>query len=123
MRLDLLDRLHVDERPDHGTRLEPVGDLHRLGGFGQPVGEGVIDAVVHHYGVGAEAGLAAVAVFRGNRTPASEWGKLLTAISMSASSRATDKVLSRENDKPTKKHYMQKQLFTLRLVILAMTPN
>jgi hypothetical protein len=28
VRLDLLDRLHVDQRADHGTRLEPVGDLH-----------------------------------------------------------------------------------------------
>jgi hypothetical protein len=36
----LLDRLHVDERPDHRTRLEP-GDLHRAGGLG------VIDAVLH----------------------------------------------------------------------------
>jgi hypothetical protein len=27
--LDLRDRLHVDQRPDHGTRLERVGDLHR----------------------------------------------------------------------------------------------
>ena len=26
--LDLLDRLHVDQRPDHCTRLEAVGDLH-----------------------------------------------------------------------------------------------
>jgi hypothetical protein len=29
VRLDLLDRLHVDQRPDHRTRLEPVGDLYR----------------------------------------------------------------------------------------------
>jgi hypothetical protein len=32
VRLNLLDRLHVDERPDHGTRLEPVGDLRWPGG-------------------------------------------------------------------------------------------
>src|SRR5258707_5996415 len=29
MRLDLLDRLHVDQGADHRTGLEPVGDLHR----------------------------------------------------------------------------------------------
>ena len=33
MRLDLLDRLHVDQRADHRTRLEPVGDLHGPGGL------------------------------------------------------------------------------------------
>jgi hypothetical protein len=37
----LLDRLHVDERADHRTRLEPVGDLHRPGSLGEPLGEGV----------------------------------------------------------------------------------
>jgi hypothetical protein len=41
VRLDLLDRLHVDQRPDHGTRLEPVGDLHGTSGLGQPLSEGV----------------------------------------------------------------------------------
>ncbi len=34
VRLDLLDRLHFDQRPDHRTRLEPVGDLHCTGGLG-----------------------------------------------------------------------------------------
>jgi hypothetical protein len=32
MRFDLLDRLYVDQRPDHRARLEPVGDLHCSGG-------------------------------------------------------------------------------------------
>jgi hypothetical protein len=27
--LDLLDRLHVNQRPDHRVGLEPFGDLHR----------------------------------------------------------------------------------------------
>jgi len=44
MRLDLLDRLHVDQWPDHCTRRKPVGDLHRPGGLDQPLGKGVIDA-------------------------------------------------------------------------------
>jgi hypothetical protein len=34
-RLDLLDRLHVNLRPDHRTWLEPVGDLYRPGGLGK----------------------------------------------------------------------------------------
>ena len=29
---------NVDERPDHRTRLEPVGDLHRNGGLRQSLG-------------------------------------------------------------------------------------
>jgi hypothetical protein len=45
VRLDLLDRLHVDQRPDHPTRLSPVGTFIP-GGLGQPLGEGVIDAVL-----------------------------------------------------------------------------
>jgi hypothetical protein len=47
MRLDLLDSLHVDQRADHGTRLEPVGDLHRTCGLGEALGEGIVDAVLH----------------------------------------------------------------------------
>jgi hypothetical protein len=49
---------HVDQRPDHRTRLEPVGDLHRPGGFSEALGVGVIDAVLHQNAVGADAGLA-----------------------------------------------------------------
>ena len=35
----------VDQRADHGTRLEPVGDLHRPGGLGEALRERVVDAV------------------------------------------------------------------------------
>ena len=64
MRLDLLDRLHVDERPDYGTRLEPVGDLHhRPGDLGEALGEGAVDAVLNQNPVGADAGLPGVAIF------------------------------------------------------------
>jgi hypothetical protein len=47
VRLDLFDRFHVDQWPDDRTRLEPVGDLHRTGGLGEALGEGVIDAVLN----------------------------------------------------------------------------
>ena len=93
MRLDLLDRLHVDQWPDHRTRLEPVGDLYRPSGVGEPLGEGVVDAVLHQDAVGADAGLAGIAVFRGDRTPCLRRGKLLTAISISASSKTMNGAL------------------------------
>ena len=32
--------------PDHRTWFKPVGDLHRAGGLGQPLGERVIDTVL-----------------------------------------------------------------------------
>jgi hypothetical protein len=31
----------VDQRPDHSTRLEPVGNLHRASGLGEARGKGV----------------------------------------------------------------------------------
>jgi hypothetical protein len=42
MRLDLLDRLHVDRRPDHGTWLELVGDPHRARVLGDPLVTSVV---------------------------------------------------------------------------------
>jgi len=47
MRLDLLDRLHVDQGADHRTGLEPVGDLHRTCGLGEALGKGVVDAALN----------------------------------------------------------------------------
>jgi hypothetical protein len=47
---------------------KPVGDFHRAGGLGESLGKGVIDAVLHQDAVGADAGLAGVAVFRGDGT-------------------------------------------------------
>jgi len=72
--------------PITGARLEPVGDLHRAGGLGEPLGEGVVDAVLNQNPVGTDAGLTGVAVFRGDRTPCLRRGKLLTAPSISAAS-------------------------------------
>src|SRR5215472_11112600 len=46
----------------------PVGDLHGTRGLRQPLGEGVIDAVLHQNAVGAYAALSGVAVFRGDGT-------------------------------------------------------
>jgi len=63
VRLDLLDRLHVDERPDHRTRFEPVGNLHRPGGLSGALGERVIDAVLRQNAVGAQAGSLGERVF------------------------------------------------------------
>jgi hypothetical protein len=67
VRLDLFGRLHVDQRADHGTRFEAVGDLHRTRGLGQSLGEGIVDAVLHQDPVGAHAGLPGIAIFRGDR--------------------------------------------------------
>ena len=53
VRLDFLDRLHVDQWPDHCTRLEPVGNLRRPGGLGEPLGKCIIDAVLYQDQVGA----------------------------------------------------------------------
>jgi hypothetical protein len=59
---------HVNERPDYSTRLEPAGNLHGTGGLGEALGKGVVDAVLHQNPVGADGGLAGIAVFRGDRT-------------------------------------------------------
>jgi hypothetical protein len=67
VRLDLFDRLHVNERPDHRARLEAVGDLHRPGGLGEAPRKRVIDAVLYQNAVGADAGLAGIPIFRGDR--------------------------------------------------------
>ena len=83
VRFDLLDRLHVDQWPDPGTRLEPVGDIHRTCGLGEALGEGVVDAVLHQNPVGADAGLAGIPIFRGDRP--------FTAISISASSKTMNR--------------------------------
>src|SRR6266446_5000328 len=47
--------------------LEPVGDLHRAGGLGEALRRPVIEAVLHQDAIGADAGLAGVPVFRGDR--------------------------------------------------------
>ena len=49
------------------ARFEAVADLHRADCLGESLGEGVVDAVLHQDAVGADAGLAGVAVFRGDR--------------------------------------------------------
>src|ERR1700736_2661746 len=46
-----------------------AGDLHRSGGLSKALRERVVDAVLHQNAVGADAGLAGVAIFRGDRQP------------------------------------------------------
>jgi hypothetical protein len=52
-----------NQRPYHRTRFEPVGDLHRPNALGEMLREGVIDPILHQNAVGADAGLAGIAVF------------------------------------------------------------
>ncbi len=66
--LDLGQRLRVDERALHHAGLGAGADRHGLHLFRQPRGEGLVDAVLHQQAVGADAGLAGVAVLRGERT-------------------------------------------------------
>ena len=54
----------VDQRAGGDALLGAVAHLQLLHGLGQLLGEGVIDAVLHQHAVGADAGLAGVAVLR-----------------------------------------------------------
>src|SRR6185312_11421229 len=67
MLLDLLDRLHVDERADHRAGLGAGAHLHRLHRLGELAGERLIDAILDQQAIGADAGLPGVAVFGGDR--------------------------------------------------------
>jgi hypothetical protein len=69
----------VDQRALHDADLDAVADLHLRDLAGEFRDELVMDAVLHEEAVGADAGLAHVAVLRGDRA--------LTAASMSASSK------------------------------------
>ncbi len=57
----------VDHRPDIGASRGARADLHGVDPRRQPFGEGIINAVLHQQTVGADAGLAAIAEFRGDR--------------------------------------------------------
>ena len=76
---DLGDSGRVDQWPLVPTVSTPFAHLERGDGGGKLLGEGVIDAVLHQQAVGADAGLASVAVLRDAIAPA-------TAASRSASS-------------------------------------
>ncbi len=65
-RLDLLDRLAVDQRADVRAGLEARSDGELLHGFDEGRRETVVDAGLHENAVGADAGLAGVAVFGGH---------------------------------------------------------
>ena len=66
MALDLVEALAIDDRPLLDPVLHAVADLHRGGRLGQAAGELVIDSVLHEDTVGADTGLAGIAVFRGH---------------------------------------------------------
>ena len=82
-----------DQRPDHRTRLEPVGDLHRAGGLGKALGKGVIDAVLHQDAVGAETQVWPAFLYFEAIAP-------LTAISISASSKTMNCALPAQLNEP-----------------------
>ena len=62
MGLDLFEAGGVDQRALRDPRLVAVADLQPGHGRGQPFGEGVIDAGLHQKTIGADAGLARVAI-------------------------------------------------------------
>src|SRR2546426_308907 len=65
--LHLLQALLVDQRADHDPGLGAGADLESLYLLREPGGEGVIDAVLDVDAIGADAGLAGVAVFGRDR--------------------------------------------------------
>ena len=62
--LDLVDRLHVDQRPLGDALLGAVADLHRRDLLRKLLDELVVDLVLGIDAVGADAGLAHVAILR-----------------------------------------------------------
>src|SRR6185436_17378861 len=64
---DLVDRFHVNQRALHHARFGAVADLHRRDLLRKLFDELVVDLVLGVEPVGADAGLAHVAVFRDDR--------------------------------------------------------
>ena len=62
-----LHRVRVNQRADGDAVIRAVADFQLGDGGFQFGGEGVVHAVLHQKTVGADAGLAGVAVFRGDR--------------------------------------------------------
>src|SRR3546814_3821736 len=62
--LHLFHRRRIDERPDLRSVVKPVAHLQRARPFGELCDKGVMDARLHIAAIGADAGLAAVAIFR-----------------------------------------------------------
>ena len=65
-RLDLGDRLAVDQRADSGAGLDAGADGELLDRLDQRRREAVVDAGLHQDAVGADASLAGVAIFGGH---------------------------------------------------------
>ena len=69
MPLHFRQRRLVNQRSLHHPRLQAIADLElRAHCFGQPGGKGVVNPVLHQKAIGANAGLAAVAIL-GNQRP------------------------------------------------------
>ena len=66
MALDLVEALVVDDRPLLDPVFHAVAHFHRCCYLGQAASELVIDSVLHEDAVGADTGLAGIAVFRGH---------------------------------------------------------
>ena len=67
MAFNLRKPLVINNRTLFNTLFKPTANLHGGGGFGKPPGELVIDAILHEHPVGADAGLAGIAIFRRHR--------------------------------------------------------
>ncbi len=65
--LDLLDRLFVDQRPLLHAGFRAVADLQLGGSSRELLDKRIIDAGLHEKAVGADAGLAGIAILRGDR--------------------------------------------------------
>ena len=65
-RLDLLDRVAVDQRADIGAGLHAGSDRKLLHRLDESRGEAVVDAGLHQDAIGADASLAGIAVFGGH---------------------------------------------------------
>ena len=63
MLFDLFDRLGIDQRAGRDTLAKAFADLELVDGRGELGDEGIIDALLHQHAVGADAGLACIAIF------------------------------------------------------------
>ena len=67
MFLDLFDCFGIDQRAGGDAFAKAFADLQSVNGLGQFGDEGIIDAVLHQHAVGANAGLAGIAIFGKHR--------------------------------------------------------
>ena len=63
MVLDLGEARGIDQRPDHRPLFRAGADLQCLDRIGELLGEYIMDLVLHQDAIGADAGLAGIAIF------------------------------------------------------------